>query len=92
VQAAKLKGMHVANKHVKGWRADLSGTPAQTASLIQRCWSQRAEDRPSFEAVAREVEGWTRADFGESHAQAQPRRASLQQRRASLRQPAVVEK
>ena len=67
MQTAKLKGMHVANKHVRGWRADLGGTgwPSKLKDLVERCWAQEGRDRPSFDEVCAEVETWKPSDFGE---------------------------
>ena len=67
VQMARLKGMHISNKHLKGWRADLDSFkwPAAMVELVKRCWEGDSAARPRMDEVCVEIEKWRPELFGE---------------------------
>jgi serine/threonine protein kinase len=67
VQKHRLKGMHISNKHAKGWRANLESFqwPEKMVDLIGKCWDGDASKRPTFDEIFAEVEEWDEEMFGE---------------------------
>jgi serine/threonine protein kinase len=62
---ARLKGMHIANSHAKGWRVDLTKLdwPQMMKELVEACWQDNAESRPTFNEICDSVDSWSEDDF-----------------------------
>ena len=60
VQEARLKGMHISNKHVSGWRADLGSFkwPDKYMELVAKCWDGDSKKRPTFSEICVILESW----------------------------------
>lgn len=69
MQKQRLKGMAIANRHARGWRADLTwwvekgGWSREMKGLVERCWEEDREKRPKINDIAREVDAWTGSMF-----------------------------
>ena len=71
MQKQRLSGMGVANRHARGWRADLSWFarpdggcwPPEMRRLIERCWEKDRRKRPTINSIAKEIDGWTGSMF-----------------------------
>jgi len=47
---------------MEGKRPDIDKTPIKYVKLVQECWKQNFDHRPSFEEVLNELEKWTDKD------------------------------
>ena len=53
--------MHISNKHVGGWRANLDTFewPDKMKQLVYRCWAQEPKERPTFSEICEELDAWS---------------------------------
>jgi serine/threonine protein kinase len=71
MQKKRLGGMSICNRHAKGWRADLTWFvdegkwPKEMKDLVERCWGEDRNARPTMKEVTEEVDKWTPTMFNE---------------------------
>jgi hypothetical protein len=64
-QQMKLNGKYIIHKHANGWRVDLAQWkwPKEFTDLIQACWQENYDERPSFGKILEITEEWDATMF-----------------------------